>query len=120
VVGLRCELSDFRLEEFKPTADTLQVTYRNDALDVEVTYTLRQHFVEKRVAITSRRDYGLKRVVLSQMSFPADDLEIVCYRQPDFGPLGKADPFGAKRPRRAVGIARWSRAGTRRRVWRAI
>jgi hypothetical protein len=56
-------------------------------MNVEVTWTLdgAHNFAEKRMTLTTNRDYGLKKVVLSRPTFAADGLNIVSYRYPQFG-----------------------------------
>jgi hypothetical protein len=62
--------------------ETFRARYQGPALVAEVSYTLRGEnaFAEKRIVLTSNRDYGLKHLVLSRPSFSAANLEVVPYR----------------------------------------
>ena len=64
-------------------------------MTIDVTYTLGQdrNFAEKHVTLTSDRDYGLKKIVLSRPTFSAIGLDIVAYRYPQFGRLPGAEPI---------------------------
>jgi hypothetical protein len=55
-------------------------------LVVDVTYTLggEAQFAEKRVVLTSPRDYRCKKVILSRLSIVAPAVQVVCYRYPKF------------------------------------
>jgi len=68
--------------------------YLGEGMIVEVVYALAEnnHFAEKRLTLTSTRDYGLKKLVLSRPSFAADGLKIVEYRYPKFGRSPGTEP----------------------------
>lgn len=81
-------------------ADMLLARYAGYGLTVDVRYTLGegQHFVEKRLTITSARAYGLRQVVVSQSQFIAEGMQLVCCRHPNFDRVQAHDPWGNVRP----------------------
>jgi hypothetical protein len=88
------------LSQFKPAAvglagDALTARYERESMTVEVAWTLHRnhHFAEKRMALTARRGYSLKKVVLSRPTFAASGLEMVAYRYPQFGRLPGTEPI---------------------------
>ena len=54
-------------------------------LSIQMRYILRGHFVEKQMTLTSLRDYGLKKLILSRPRFSGTGLEIVAHRYPTYG-----------------------------------
>ena len=60
----------------------VHASYQSGGITIDVTYTLgrERRFAEKRVALTCNRDYALKNVTISRLSFSAADLKIVPYR----------------------------------------
>ena len=74
--------------------DAVQSQYQGEGMTVEVSYTLNKenHFAEKQMILTSNRNYGLKKIVLSQLSFSAADLKIVEHRYPKKGRPAGTEP----------------------------
>ena len=85
VVGFTVRLADANLARMAVEGDTLKADYQGKDLAIQVRYTLRGHFVEKQMTLTSARDYGLKKLIVSQPTFSAADLRIVDYRHPQLG-----------------------------------
>ena len=85
-VEFRLGFADAKLASLEPGPEALKARYQGGAMTVDVTYTLRRdsHFAEKTVVLTSSRDCGLKKVLLSRPTFSADGLKIVSYRHPKF------------------------------------
>ena len=77
----------------------LKACYSGGGMDIEVTYSLGPGhcFAEKRIVLTCDRDYAIEKVIVSQLSFSAAGLEIVCYRYPNFDRIQAHHP-GSKRP----------------------
>ncbi|MCU0873484.1 MAG: hypothetical protein MUE50_14175 [Pirellulaceae bacterium] len=65
------EFGKLKLAAMKQSGGTLDARYETDGMTVEVTYCLRgeNHFAEKHITLTSTRNYGLKKVVLSRPTF---------------------------------------------------
>lgn len=87
--------ADAKIISLKRRSGVLEAQYRSDGMTIAVSYTLRrgQHFAEKRMTLTSDRDYGLKKVVLSRPIFSATNLTIVSYRYPQFGRSPGTEPL---------------------------
>ncbi|MFH1919053.1 MAG: hypothetical protein ABIP48_04080 [Planctomycetota bacterium] len=90
----RLDFPDARLTSLELQGEALLVQYQGAGMTVEVSYALgkENHFAEKRMILTSNRNYGLKKVILSQPSFSAADLRIVEYRYPKFGRTPGTEP----------------------------
>jgi len=91
----RLEFRDATLTALKVRGDALEAHYRGGGVEVQVTYTLRRdrHFAEKRLVLSANRDWGFRRIVLSQPRFAAPGLEIVRYRYPQFGRPPGTEPI---------------------------
>ncbi len=89
------EFSQLKPAAVKQTGDTLTARYEGGGMNVEVAWTLRRnhHFAEKRMALTFRRDFGLKKVGLSQPIFSADGLQLLNYRYPQFERSPGSEPL---------------------------
>lgn len=89
------KFAQFTLKTMRRSGDTLTARYEGGAMTVEVAWTLRHdhHFAEKRMTLTARRDYGLKKIVLSRPMFSATGLNIVSYRYPQFGRSPGTEPL---------------------------
>ena len=83
----RLNPKDARLTSLQRQEATVKAVYRFEPLVVEVTYALRgeNQFAEKRLTLTSDRDYGLKKLILSKPHFSGADLKMFAYRYPKFG-----------------------------------
>jgi len=86
-VEFRLAFADAALTTVEIKEGVLQARYEGAGMTVDVSYTLHgeNQFAEKRLVLTSNRDYGLKQLVISRPSFSADGLKIVEYRYPKFG-----------------------------------
>lgn len=93
-VDFRLDFSQVRLTWLAREGESVKARYQGGPLTIDVTYTLGRdrHFAEKRLTLTSDRDYGLKKVILSQPSFAGTDLRIVPYRYPKFGRQPGGEP----------------------------
>ena len=120
------EAVEFAVESsrLKPAAvnragDTLTARYDGESLNVDVAWTLPngRYFAEKRMTLTARQDYGLKKVVVSRPTCVADGLELVAYRYPQFGRAPGTEPICTYFGRTAKGDSSpaWSCLSTRRR-----
>jgi hypothetical protein len=89
------DFSQLKSAEMKLTGDRFVAHYEGKAMNIEVTWTLDgdHNFAEKRMTLTTNRDYGLKKVVLSRPTFAADGLNIVSYRYPQFGRAVGKEPI---------------------------
>ena len=84
-VQFRAGLADAKLVDLAVEGDTLKADYQSNDLAIQVRYTLRGHFAEKQLTLTSPHDYGLKKLILSKPRFSGPDLKMVAYRYPKFG-----------------------------------
>ena len=93
--GFTVRQADARTVSVRRREGSLHVRYEAGPMLVEVECTLRRGhaFAEKRMTLTCDRDYALRRVVLSQPSFAAAGLEVVCYRYPKFGRPPGTEPL---------------------------
>lgn len=89
--AIRAEQFSLRFADFTPVSvqvngDTLTARYEAQAITAEVAWTLQgeQHFAQKRITLTSAADCGITQIVVSQPEISGEDLELVCYRNPDF------------------------------------
>ena len=91
-VQFRTGFVDAKLVGLAVESDTLKADYQSKDLAIQVRYTLRGHFVEKQMTLTSPHDYGLKKLIVSRPMFSAADLRIVDYRHPQLGLNKGAEP----------------------------
>ncbi|MFH1267948.1 MAG: hypothetical protein ABIK89_19695, partial [Planctomycetota bacterium] len=86
-VEFRVGSAGAKLASLEAQGDSLKARYEADGLTVEIAYSLRgeNHFAEKQITLTSTRNYGLKKVVLSRPTFAAAGLQVVPYRYPKYG-----------------------------------
>ena len=93
-VEFRLTFPDAALTTVELKDEVFQARYEGAGLTVDVSYTLdgENHFAEKRLVLTSNRDYGLKRLVISRPSFSCADLRLVEYRHPKFGRSPGTEP----------------------------
>ena len=89
-----CRQADLPVSELH--ADDCAVRVRYDHVIVEYTLGGAGHFLEKRVSFTGKKAGALRRVVLSEPRFAAEDLRLVCYRHPNFERI-EAQHAGATR-----------------------
>ena len=82
-VEFTVRLADAKLVNLAVGGNTLKADYRSNDLNIQVLYTLRGHFVEKQMTLTSPRDYGLKHLIVSKPRFVGPDLKMVAYRYPN-------------------------------------
>jgi len=83
-----------RLLSIAPGRDRIAAEYQAEGLRVRVTYALaaKSSFLEKRLELTFGRGDALKSVTISRPAFSAPELEIVCYRYPQFGRAPGTEP----------------------------
>ena len=101
-VQFRVGLADARLVGLAVEGDTLRADYRSNDLVIRVLYTLRDHFAEKQMTLTSRRDYGLKKLIVTRLRLSGPDLKMLAYRYPKFGRKPGEEPcctFFGRTPR---------------------
>ena len=81
-IEFQAGLADMAFRSVERTKHRVKACYEHELLTVEVEYWLEpgQHFVQKRLAITSREPYRLKRLVVSRPEFSAPRLRMVPYR----------------------------------------
>jgi hypothetical protein len=79
-VQFHANLCDAKLVGLTVEGDTLKADYQSRDLAIQSRYTLRGHFVEKEMTLTSPRDYGLKKLILGRPTFSCPDLRIVSHR----------------------------------------
>ena len=80
----RVGLADTKLVGMIVEGNSLTANYQSANLNVQTRYTLRGHFAEKQVILTSPRPCGLKCVVVSHATL-APGLRLVGYRYPKYG-----------------------------------
>lgn len=87
----RVRQADAKLTSLQQEAGAVKSRYEAGEITIEVAYTLSgdNHFAEKRLTLTSARNYGLKNVTLSQPVFSADGLRIVTWRYPRINAMRK-------------------------------
>ena len=91
-VEFRTGWGDAKLVEFKAEGDVRTASYQTKELTIRVQWTLRRHFAEKQITVTSPRDYALKHLIVSRPTFSADGLLIVDCRHPQLGLNKGAEP----------------------------
>jgi len=91
-VEFRTGWADAKLVEFKAEGDVRTASYQTKELTIRVQWTLRRHFAEKQITVTSPRDYALKHLIVSRPTFSADGLLIVDCRHPQLGLNKGAEP----------------------------
>ncbi|NLG36033.1 MAG: hypothetical protein GX548_11825 [Lentisphaerae bacterium] len=90
-VEFSTDFADLQLVSLDRQGEALKARYQSGGLTIEVTYTLHDtnSFIEKQLVITSDRNCGLRRVVLSRLTFPAD---VMPYLHPKLGLNRGAEP----------------------------
>ena len=84
-VGFRVGFAESKLVGFAVEGSLLRADYRAADFTIQVRYTLRGHFVEKQLTLTSTHDYGLKKLTVSQPRFTGIELNVLAYRYPKYG-----------------------------------
>ncbi len=84
-VEFRADLADAKLIGLKVEGNSLTADYQSQDLAIRVQYVVRGHFVEKQMTLTSPRDYGLKKLVVSRPRFSGPKLKLIAYRYPKYG-----------------------------------
>jgi hypothetical protein len=84
-VGFRVGFAEAKLVGLAVEGSLLTADYRAGSFTIQVRYVLRGHFVEKQMTLTSARDYGLKKLTVSQPRFAGAELTMLAYRYPKYG-----------------------------------
>jgi hypothetical protein len=81
-VEFRTAFADLKLASLERQGEAVKVRYQGGGITVDVAYTLHgeNHFAEKRLTLTCDRNYGLKKVVVSRLTFSGPSLQLVPYR----------------------------------------
>ncbi len=93
-IGFYVGFADTKLANLTVENNLLTADYRVPDFTIRARYTLRGHFVEKQLTLTSTKDYGLKQLVVSRPRFSGDGLTMFVYRYPKYGRQGQA--YGLK------------------------
>ncbi|MDD2762836.1 MAG: hypothetical protein PHE83_02545 [Opitutaceae bacterium] len=84
-VGFHVGFAEAKLVDLTVAGNVLTADYRAPDIIIQVRYTLRGHFVEKQMKLTSPHDYGLKALIVSQPRFSGPELKVLAYRYPKYG-----------------------------------
>ncbi len=90
-VEFSTDFADLKLMSFDRQGEAVTARYQSGGLTIEVTYTLHgeNQFMEKQLVLISNRNYGLRKIVLSRLTFPMD---VISYLHPKLGLNRGAEP----------------------------
>lgn len=93
-VEFQIDFSQVKLTSLKRQGETITARYQGGSMTIDVAYALAsdRHFAEKQITLTSDRNYGLKKIILSRPTFAGADLRFVAYRYPRFGRQPGSEP----------------------------